>query len=174
MAEKAPGQANEPSYFAEWCRVTGWHGIIDFHMTKNYLAKSFWLAVLLLSCFFAVNQSVSLILDYYSENQWVTSVSYEMTADGGLPWPNVSVCSLDLMDDAKLRRFGAPDPYLIAYVAQPWQKSFLFHDTYQADTPVLDVHNQSSVDAKENEIRDIYAQALDRHNTSSFTEVNCF
>src|SRR4051794_23423763 len=84
----------QKDYFEQWCRMTGWHGIQDFYVTKNLFWKVAWLLLVLGGCFLAINQSVSMIMDFESADQWVTSVTYELPKDGRIDWPNITICAL--------------------------------------------------------------------------------
>jgi hypothetical protein len=84
--------------FGEWCQMTGWHGWIDFYVTQNIIEKAIWLILVLLGCFFAVNQSIQMIMDFAKADDWITNTFYEMPSAGYLEWPNVTICALNWPD----------------------------------------------------------------------------
>lgn len=91
---KSTTKENASNYFDQWCQMTNWHGILDFHVEKNIFLKITWMLLVLAGSFFAINQSVSMILEFASDDQWVTSVTYEVPEDGNLEWPGISICGM--------------------------------------------------------------------------------
>lgn len=79
------------SYFEKWCQRTPWHGVQDFHIASDYFWKITWFLLIVAASFFAMNQSASMIMDFASSDQWVSSVTYEVPK-GRMDWPNMLVC----------------------------------------------------------------------------------
>lgn len=84
----------KPSEFGQWCQMTGWHGVLDFYIAKHMVWKVAWLMIVAVGCFFAITQAANMIVDFVSDDEWVTSISYDLPRNGHLQWPNITVCGL--------------------------------------------------------------------------------
>lgn len=147
-------------YFREWCEMTGWHGVLDFYLSKNLFLKLTWLVIIVFGVFLATNQCASLIIDFTAEDQWVTRVSYEKPDNGTLDWPNIKVTNLN--SDLYLQQFrdsdGIHDPYLLSFMAGGNEAALLFHDQYQAPEPR--VFNQTDLENLKREMAQKMKQTL--------------
>lgn len=119
-------------YLKEWSEVTPWHGINSASRAKTVFTRVAWTIVVLVASFLAFYQSGFLIQSYINESTWITSVTYEIPEDGGLEWPNMTVCNLDSLFTPILERANITDPYQIAFASNlRMQEGLLFYKQFQ-------------------------------------------
>lgn len=136
--EPFPNANDEPeqgltTILDEWCGVTPWHCINNVHQAKNRCAKIAWLLLVLFTAFLAFYQSGTLITDYVAGSKWITSVTYEIPEDGGIDWPNISVCNLNDNFKSRFAAYNLSDPYEIVLTKTMSMEGILFYKQYQAD-----------------------------------------
>lgn len=98
--------SEEATYFAQWCHVTAYHGVLDFHLARNILSKIFWFLIVISGLFLTLNQIAEFVLGFVLEDQFLTSVSSEMSSNGVLPWPNMTMCNLGEFSSRKIAKYG--------------------------------------------------------------------
>lgn len=132
--------ATPETLFDRWCEQTDVHGVSEFHDAKAVVAKGFWLAVVILGCSLAVNQSIELLLNYVMEDSWVTTMSTESAPGGQMRWPDIEICKITPTDlwMPGLERRGLTDPYDVAFVDYETRAGVLFYDQFQAEVPLTE------------------------------------
>lgn len=147
----------------EWALMTGWHGVLDFFYAKAIAMKFIWAAVLGLCAFLAMNETLSMIMDYTSGSKWVTSISYKEADDGAVQWPNMTISNLNWLGQTGLNQSNITDPHLITYIINADIESVHFYSKYLSDVT-------ENVDEIRNRTEHEYSKYLADHNTTR-TEV---
>lgn len=121
----------------QWCQMTSWHGVLDFHLSQNWCSKISWFLVIFVGLFLSINQCASLLLDYTSTDKWVTSVTYESPRGEGLEWPDMTVCNVNSLFRSRLQPELRDYGMALAFVQSPAEDSLSFYDEFQADSPTF-------------------------------------
>lgn len=105
--------------------------MVNVYRAGKPLKKAAWLTVILFAGFLAFYQSSVLLSDYLGDSTWMTSVSYEMPAEGSLEWPNITVCNLNRNFKSRFEADNLNDSREKAYVATMLKDAIEFHEIYQ-------------------------------------------
>lgn len=129
------------SNFDRWCHATPWHGVLEFHTSRNYFLKFAWAIAIIVSVVLSVGQCCYLCIDYLSHDHWLTSVTYEDPKEF-LGWPDIAVWNLNGLFfqpniDYEIANHESVDLYVISQRISFGEDSLLFYDQFQARTPIL-------------------------------------
>ena len=89
--------------FSNWCINTTWHGIADLASAKTFISKCLWVLVLTLSTIMFITNVNAHIWNYLIGDTWSLVTYYKDDVVYGAKFPNVTICSLNLVSDKKLK-----------------------------------------------------------------------
>lgn len=128
-----PPKKSEKNPLQKWCKITGWHGVLDCYEADNPKARAFWFLIIFATAFLGTNQIISMLHDYFSEEQWVTNMHFSDAGPQGLPMPNVSLCSLNNFNQSYLDWL---DIQPSALMLSRSQGLYTFYQQYLSATPI--------------------------------------
>lgn len=98
VAVVATSPSVEPSLLGQWSTVTGWHGISDAYLARGLYWKVMWVLVVLGTMTVGLNQCISMIIDFVTDDKWTSSITSRSTES--LPVPTLYVCSLNVYNQS--------------------------------------------------------------------------
>lgn len=158
------------SNFESWARVTGLHGALDFYYAQSPLMKIIWALIISLGCFFAINQCILLISDYSMNSQWLTSVSYEKPSTGSIPWPNLTICALNWLQQDKLNNYGYDGDAEYAYGTY-MDDGFEFYHKWQGNETLNITEYTNMAEYMHEKSRRIMSEMANKSNIQSPLQV---